>query len=83
MASGTGTSSVINPVPIDTNSSLLHNSYPIGLPNSMGGNSASYASRGGYFPKKVVKKGTKRGGESKKRRARKSRRNNKSSRSKK
>jgi hypothetical protein len=79
MASGTGMSSVINPVPVASTSSLLHNAHPIDTPNSMGGNTALYESKGGYFPKKIttIKKGTKRGGKSKKRRARKSRRSSK------
>lgn len=89
MASGTGNSSLINPVPVESNSSLLHNAHPIGLPNSIGGNSASYQSFGGYVPKKIAplkiatKKGKTRGGGSKQRRSRKSRRNTKSKRSKK
>jgi hypothetical protein len=75
----------MNPVPVESNSSLLHNAHPISLPNSMGGNSASYESTGGYFPKKIAttKKGTKRGGRSNKKRAKKSRRYTKSKRSKK
>uniref|UniRef100_A0A6C0IBD7 Uncharacterized protein n=1 Tax=viral metagenome TaxID=1070528 RepID=A0A6C0IBD7_9ZZZZ len=86
MASGTGNSSVINPVPVGTPSSLLHNYHPIGFPNSMGGNTASYASKGGYIPgikTTNTRKGTKRGGGSKKKRARKSRRSTMSKASKK
>ena len=86
MASGTGNSSVIHPVPVESNSSLLLNSHPIGFPNSMGGNTASYASKGGYVPgvkTPNTRKGTKRGGRSKKRRSRKSRRSTKSKVSKK
>jgi hypothetical protein len=77
---------MINSVPVETNSSLLHNAHPIGSPNSMGGNTASYESKGGYVPgvkKPTTKKGTKHGGGSKKRRARKSRRSTKSKASKK
>lgn len=86
MASGTGTSSLINTVPVESNSSLLHSAHPISSPNSMGGNTTLYESKGGYFPKKITtttKKGTKRVGGSKKRRAGKSRRSTKSKRSKK
>jgi len=86
MASGTGNSSVIHPVPVESNTSLLHNSHPIDFPNSMGGNTASYASKGGYVPgikTTNTRKGTKRGGGSKKRRSRKSRRSTKSKASKK
>ena len=74
MASGTG------------NSLLLQNAHPISSPNSMSGDTASYASRGGYIPgvkKSSTKKGTKHGGGSKKRRAKKGRSSTKSKVSKK
>jgi hypothetical protein len=79
MASGTGSSSVINPIPVASTSSLLHNAHPISSPNSIGGNTALYESKGGYFPKKItpLKKGTKQGGKSKKRRSGKNRRSSK------
>jgi len=86
MASGTGNSSVMNAVPVESNSSLLHNSHPISLPNSMGGNTGLYESKGGYVPgvkKPNTKRGTKHGGRSNKRRVKKNTRSTKSKRSKK
>jgi hypothetical protein len=66
MASGTGMSNVHAPAPAESGSSLLHQAHPIALPNSLGGNTANYESKGGYVPK--IKKTVKiRGGKSRRR----------------
>jgi len=59
-------SNVHHPVPAETGSSLLHQAHPIALPNSVGGNTAIYESKGGYVPK-IKKTGKIRGGKSRRR----------------
>lgn len=50
MSGGTGISALGAPLPNDSGASLLKSAYPIDTPNSMGGETFKYESRGGYIP---------------------------------
>lgn len=50
MSGGTGISALGAPLPNDSGASLLKSAYPIDTPNSMGGETFKYESKGGYIP---------------------------------